>query len=139
MEFKIWPEKPSLTIELGGEKIEVKPLTLENAMRLVLLLSPYILAVEHRWPELQWALEATNGTRPQLLQTIFMQLHGELAFTPGVITQALAICLNVDPEFIARNAKAEDLVRALPMLDAVNDFRSLWAEVKALGIVVKYA
>lgn len=126
-------------ITMGGETIEVKPLTLENSLRLILLLSPYIMKIESKWPRLIAVLSATNGTRPKLLELLLVEWRQDLMLAPGDLIQAFGLCLNVDPEFIARNAKAEDLVRALPMLDAVNDFRSLWAEVKALGIVVKYA
>ena len=59
----------------------------------MLLVSPFIVAVERHWPELQRALETTNGTRPKLLQTIFMQLHSELVFAPGVVTQALGLLI----------------------------------------------
>lgn len=141
MVFKIWPEKKSriTEIEIGGEAVEVKPLTLENSLRLVLLVSPFLMTIEHRWPEIKGALETTNGTRPQLLQTIFMQLHNELAFAPGVITQALAICLGRDVAEIAEKATARDLVEAWPVLDEVNGgFRDLWEVCKHLGIVIRY-
>lgn len=131
------PKSPN-TISLGGEMIEVKPLTLENSLRLVLLVSPFIASIERHWPELQRTLETTNGTRPGLLQTIFIKLHNELAFAPGVITQALGLLVDKPVEWVAANARAEDLIRAWPTLDQINDFRSLFLACKSLGITVKY-
>lgn len=143
MAYGIWPEKrfyitKANSIKLGGETIEVKPLTLENSLRLILLLAPYIVAVEHRWSEIKAALESTNGTRPQLLQTVFMQLYNELAFAPGVVVQALSILIDRNIEWVAINVRAEDLIRAWPTLDRVNAFASLWMAVRELGLVARY-
>lgn len=136
----IWKQaRPFTTIELGGEMIEVKPLTLENAMRLILLLAPYISRVESKWPRLVAALEATNGNRPKLLELLLVEWRQDLAFAPGDIVQAFALLIGRDMAEVAEKATAKDLVMALPVLDAVNDFRSLWTACKALGITVKYA
>lgn len=136
----IWKrEIPLTTISLGGETIEVKPLTLENSLKLILLLSPYIAKVESKWPRLIAALEETNGTRPKLLELLLVEWRQDLAFAPWDLIQAFGLCLNVEPEFIAEHAGAADLIKAIPSLDAVNDFRSLFLACKALGITVKYA
>lgn len=127
------------TIELGNETIEVKPLTLENSLKLVLLLSPYIAKIEAKWPRLVAALEATNGTRPKLLELLLVEWRQDLMLMPGDLVQAFSLLVDRPMEWVATNARAEDLVRALPVLDSVNDFLSLWAACKALGIVVKYA
>lgn len=138
--LSIWKQaRPFNTIELGGETIEVKPLTLENAMRLILLLAPYIARVESKWPRLVAALEATNGTRPKLLELLLIEWRQDLAFAPWDLIQAFGLCLNVGPEFIAEHAGAIDLIKAIPILDSVNDFKSLFLACKALGITVKYA
>lgn len=142
--FTIWKRaKPSNitnpTVELGGEKIEVKPLTLENSLRLVLLLAPYVAQIEHKWPRLTDALETTNGTRPKLLEVLLRELQQDLAFAPGDLIQAFALCLNMDFSEVATRATAKDLIEALPVLDSVNDFSSLWKTCKALGVTVNYA
>ena len=135
----IWKRaRPSNTIRLGNEDIKVKPLTLENSLKLILLLSPYIAKIESKWPRLVAALETTNCTRPKLLELLLAELQQDLAFAPGVVVDAFALCLNTEMEFVARYASAEDLVKALPVLDSVNDFRSLWYICKQLGIVVTY-
>jgi len=140
MEFRIWPEKKSYITEItiGGETIEVKPLTLENSLRLMLLLSPYIAKIEAKWPRLIAALEAANGNRPHLLEMLFVEWRQDLMLAPGDLITAFSLLIDKDIEFVATRATAKDLVMALPVLDSVNDFRNLWAACKELGIVVKY-
>lgn len=137
--FTIWKQvKPSNTIELGGNTVEVKPLTLENSLRLMLLLAPYIVALEYKWPQIKEALESTNGKRPQLLQTIFVQLRQDFAFSPDAIVQALGLLLDKDVGYIAEHATAKDLLKAWPVLDQINSFGELWEVTKRLGIVVQH-
>lgn len=131
-------KKPNSTIELGGETIEVRPLSLESCLRLTLLLAPHIAKVERRWPEIKAALEVTNGTRPMLLEAVFIRLYEELSFAPSDVVTAVALLLDRDIEWVARQATPMDLVKAWPVLDRVNNFKELWATVKGLGIVVKY-
>ena len=139
MAFWTFQEKKRITtIKVGGEQIEIKPLTLENSLRLVLLMGPYVGRIEARWPRLVAALESTNGHRPKLLETVFMELRQDLTLLPGDLVTAFAICIDRPVEWVARNATAKDLVEAWPVLDAVNDFGQLWAACKHLGIVVKY-
>lgn len=138
MAFWILAEKSSTIIKIGEQQIEVKPLTLENSLRLVLLISPYIAKIETRWPEIRAALESTNGKRPKLLETIFMELRQDLTFAPGDIVTAFAICLDTDIAWVAQNASAKDLIEAWPVLDRVNNFRDLFLACKELGITVKY-
>lgn len=132
-------KKPNNTIKLGGETIEVRPLCLESCLRLALLLAPHIAKVETRWPEIKEALETTNGTRPQLLETVFTRLYEELSFAPSDVVTALALLLDRDIEFVARQATAMDLVKAWPTLDRVNNFKELWQACRSLGVTVKYA
>lgn len=127
------------TISLGNETIEVKPLTLENSIRLMLLLSPYIAKIEAKWPRLVAALEATNGTRPKLLELLLVEWRQDLAFAPGDLITAFSLLVDRDIEFVATRASAADLVKAIPVLSQINNFSDLWTAVKALGIVVKYA
>lgn len=130
--------KPSNTIEVGGETVEIKPLTLENSLRLLLLLAPHLARIEARWPQLKAALAATDGIRPRLLEALFVALRAELAFAPGDIVSAFALCLNRDVAWIAEHATAAEMLAAWPVLDEINHFRDLYALGKHLGIVVKY-
>lgn len=135
----IWKQaRPLTTISLGSELIEVKPLTLENSLKLILLLSPYVVKVESKWPRLVAALEATNGNRPHLLKMLLIEWRQDLAFAPGDVVQAFALLIGRDMAEVAEKATAKDLVMALPVLDAVNDFISLFLACRSLGIVVRY-
>lgn len=141
-----WTWKTSLSfitrrkryVTIGDQKIEVKPLTLENSLKLFLLIGPYLAHLEDKWPLIAQALATTNGTRPKLLETLFTQLRNDLAFAPGAIVQAFALLIDRDIGWIAERATARDLLEAWPTLDRVNDFAGLFAAVKALGVVVKY-
>lgn len=125
-------------VTIGHERIEVKPLTLENALSLILLLSPHISLIETKWPEFKQALDSTNGKRPQLLRAVFLSLRDEMIMFPGDVTRAFALLLNRDLEWTATHASAEDFVNALPVLDNVNNFVALWKTAKSLGLSVKY-
>ena len=112
---------------MGDQWLEVKPLTLENSLRLVLLLAPYAGRMIQHWDKVKG--------NPRLLETVLRELKGELAFAPGDLITAFALCLSVEPEFIARNASGADLVNALPVLDRINDFRALWQACEALDLI----
>lgn len=125
-------------VTIGHERIEVKPLTLENALSLILLLSPHISLIETKWPEIKQALNSTNGKRPQLLRAIFLSLRDEMTMFPGDVTRAFALLLDRDLQWTATHASAEDFVNALPVLDNANNFIALWKTAKSLGLSVKY-
>lgn len=115
------------SITINGQQVEVKPLTLENSLRLVLLLAPHVAKIERHWARLK--------ENPRLLETVLKDLAGDLAFAPGDVVAAFALCLDVEPEWVARNATAKDLIEALPVLDEVNGgFVDLWRSCEALGL-----
>src|SRR5688572_24519615 len=124
---KIWPGSRLHITKIGGVELELKPLSLENALRLALLLGPHIARIERYWPHLQSA--AGNG---RLLETLLRDLGKELQPAPGDIVTAYALLLDMPPEWIAVNAPAKDLIEALPLLDEINDFRSLFQAVNQL-------
>lgn len=87
---------------------------LEDTLRFLLLIAPYI-------PRLKYGLGAA------------LQERG--AFAPGELTQAFALLIDRDVEWVARNATAKDLIAALPVLDEINDFRGLMEAAKALELI----
>lgn len=125
-------------IELGGEQVEIKPLPLEAALSLIVLLAPHLALLESHWGEFRRILETTDGRRPQLLSALFVALRGEMSQFPGDMVRAMAILLDKDIEWIATRCTAQDFIRVLPLLDRANNFRLLWESAKALGLVVKY-
>lgn len=125
-------------VKFGDEEIEINPLSLENCLKLLMLMSPHIVQLEHHWPEIDNALKSTDGSRSQVLFHTFIILRHELAGLPGDISKTIALLLDKDVEWVARNVKAQEFLEALPVLDRVNDFRQLWQLSKALGIKVRY-
>jgi hypothetical protein len=128
--FQRLEKESSTTIEIGGVTIEVKPLSLENALRLAMLLGPHLARVQRHLPKLK---EAAGSGR--LLEMMLKNLAGELYLAPGDIVTAYSLLLNMPPEWIAINASAKELIEALPLLDSVNDFRPLFQIVSQLGIL----
>lgn len=121
---------PSPTTEIGGVTLEIKPLSLENALRLALLLGPHLGRIERRLPQLKQAVG-----QGRVLEALLRDLAQELAFAPGDIVTAYSLLLGMPPEWIAVNGSARELIELLPELDRVNDFRGLFQAVKALGII----
>lgn len=126
-------------IELGREQVEIKPLSLEAALSLIVLLAPHLALLEAHWSEFRRILETTDGRRPQLLSALFVALRGEMSRFPGDMVRAMAILLDKEPEWIATHLSPQDFIRLLPLLDKANDFKTLWESAKILGLVVKYA
>lgn len=122
----------------GGQEIEIKPLTLENCISLLLLMSPHLAVFERHWVEIKQALKSTDGTRSQVLFHTFIILRQEMAAFPGDITRAMALLLGMDIEWVARNVTAQEFLEALPVLDRVNNFSGLWQMAQRLGLKAGY-
>lgn len=125
-------------VRLGGKRIPIEPLSLENALKLILLLAPYLALIENEMPEIKRALATTGGQRPQLLSTIFRTMGDEMAKFPGDMTRALALLTGEDASWIAGNATAHEFVEALPILDEVNGLTGLFWAIQALGVTARY-
>ncbi len=123
---------------LGGQRVAVKPLSMENAIKLILLLAPHLARLEEHWPQVKQALEMTDGTRPRALSALFTGLRDEMAKVPGDMVKAMALLLDRDQAEIAVQMTAQEFVDALPALDEVNDFHSLWRAAKELGMIARY-
>lgn len=125
-------------ITLGGKRIEVKPLSLENALSLFLLLSPYLPLIEVYLPQIQVALKTKSGDRPRALSKIFFVFRGEMKQSPGDLVKAMAILTGVDPVWLAQHGTAQEMINALPVLDEVHDIGRLWKVIRGLGVSIKY-
>jgi hypothetical protein len=120
----MWPfrkRKPYITI--GGQQVEIKPLSLQNSTALILLMAPYWPILDEHLPNIEHAL--INKDRP-LLVGIFTVLREEMRKAPGDITKAVALLAGLDAEWVARNATAAEVVEALPVLDRAHDLGRLW-------------
>jgi len=125
----MWPfKKRKSYVKIGGQRIEVAPLSLQDATALILLMAPYWPVLNEHLPNLEHAL--INKDRP-LLVGIFMTLRKEMQKAPGDITKAVALLAGLDVEWVARNGTATEVVEALPVLDRVHDLGRLWGILRA--------
>lgn len=135
--WSIWKSWRRPSIKLGGQRIKIDPLTLENALELALLLAPHVARIEDHWPEIRRAFDG-DGKRPQILTVTFTALRGELAEMPGDMVKAMALLVDREPQEVAGQMTAREFVEALPVLDRVNDLGALWTTVQALGLTARY-
>jgi hypothetical protein len=125
----MWPfRKPKNHIKIGGQRVEIAPLSLQNGTALILLMAPYWPILDEHLPNVEHAL--INKDRP-LLVGIFMVLRDEMRETPGDITRAVALLSGLDARWVAQNATAAEVVEALPVLDRVHDLGRLWGLLRA--------
>lgn len=129
-------KKKDNTISIGGQEVELKPLALEPAIELTLILAPYVPLIERSWPEFQQALSDTDGKRPELLSAIFRTLAGEMQQAPGDMLKAMALLLDKPLEWVAREATGRELLEALPEIDRVNELHKI---LPILRQMVSYA
>lgn len=125
-------------IRLGGKRVEVKPLSLEDSLSLFLLLSPYLPLLELYFPQIQMALKNKSGDRPRALSKIFYIFRDEMKNSPGDLVRVMAILCSVDPVWLAQNGTAQEMIEALPVLDEVHNIGGLWKVIRELGVTVRY-
>lgn len=122
-------------ITIKGESFTPAPLSLEETMELVILLAPYIGLIEAHFGEFEGILKNKSGDRPQLLSSFLMALVDEIKSAD--FTKIFAVLLRKDPEWF-RDVQAQELIKALPVLDHVNNFGGLIASIRDLGLTVRY-
>ncbi len=120
-----WLTKKDI-ITIGKEQIRLKPVRLEAAIELILIIAPYIPLLEKTWPEFEAALNSTNGKRPEVLSSLIQVLVGEMQQSPGDITKVFSILVDKPIEWVAQNATGQDIFAALPILDRVNRFDKIF-------------
>jgi hypothetical protein len=120
----MWPfKKRKIYIDIGNERLEINPLTLPQTLELILLLSPYWPLLEANIQDIEAAIADNNKG---FLSVIFFTLRDEMKKLPGDITKLIAILIGVEPEWLARNGTAEQIIKALPTLDKAHDLGRLW-------------
>jgi len=124
-------------VTLGGQRIEVKTLGLENCLSLLLLVGPHLATIERYLPDIRAAFHENTGRRPDLLSAGLRALADEMQAAPGDITRALALLAGVDAEWLAQSATAEEVLKALPALGEANDLWALLSELRRWG-TLKY-
>lgn len=122
-------------VTIKGETFTPEPLSLEETMELAILLAPYIGLIESRFAEFERILKDKSGNRPQLLSSFLAAMVDEIK--PADFTKVFAILLRKEPEWF-RGVTGQELIDALPALDRVNNFGSLIASIRSLGLTVRY-
>lgn len=117
--------KPKVVI--GGKARAVKPLGLQAALELMILLAPYLATIEANLGNLRGSY---------LLRDIFTMLHQRMSNAPGDILKAMSLLLDCEVEWLAPRITAQEFLAALPILDEVNNFGELWAIIQGLGLVI---
>jgi hypothetical protein len=119
----MWPfKRKKNTVTIGGEQIEVKPLSLPAAIELVLIMAPYWPIIDQNLPRIEQALLDKDRA---FLTEIFFVLRDQMRETPGDITRVVAILIGAEYEWLATRVSAAEILGALPVLDEVHDFRQL--------------
>lgn len=118
-------------VVLGNEKIEVKPIGLENAIKFVLLIGPYLVLIDDFRPQFEQALKTNDAG---LISALLHSLVSEMQKTPGDIVKMVSLLIDKPVEWIALNVTAQEIMDVLPVLDKVNDFGALLVAAQNLGV-----
>lgn len=124
----MWPfrRKPN-TVILGGKRITITPLTLPQAIEITLLLAPYWPTLDEKIPQIERAM--VKGDK-DILTHIFFAMREKMKDTPGDITKVVAILAGVDPQWLAANGTAQEVLVALPTLNKAHNLNRLWGIVR---------
>lgn len=120
------------TIKLGNQRLKVSPIRLEPFIELTLLIAPYIPLVEREWPNFQTGLNLTNGKRPEMLSALFRALATEMKNAPGDMVKIVSLLIDKPIEWTAQNVTAEDILKALPIIDKVNGLDKIFIAAKQM-------
>lgn len=124
-------------VAIGGKWHSIKPITLENALKLGLLLAPYLGAIERHWTQFQRAMGDSGGNRMLLLTATLVSLRDEMQDAPGALSSAMGLLLDLPPTEVADRMTAQEFVDALPVLDKVNNLQGLYRSLRELGLLVR--
>lgn len=125
----------SIKVKINNQNLTIKQLNLEQTLKLIFLLLPYIPLIEEKWTDLNRILN-TLKHRNELLTVFFTVIREELIKAPKDLTLAFSILINKDEDlqWVVDNVTALDIVTLLPKLDKLNNFRLLFNVIKLLGV-----
>lgn len=131
-------EESPPSVEIGDGQVAVRPVGIEGAIRLALLIAPYMATFQRYSDEIAAAValdHRRNGNEPSTLRAVITAMMQDLEHAPGDVVEMVAIFLGREPEWVARNATAVQVVAAIPTIDAVNDLAALVRCTGLLGFV----
>jgi len=142
IKLKFWEfaksKKRSRKVTIGEEAVLVEPITIDKALRILVILAPYLPFLENKLPELNEALKSKKENKPQLLSSLIRVLFEELKDAPGTIVNIFSILIGRDSEWVARNVKPDQFVKTLIELDEINNFAEWIQLIRSLGVEVNY-
>ena len=123
----MWPFKRRHVVKIGGQRVEVAPLSLQSVIELSLLFAPYLHLIEENMAQIEQAYTSKRGS---LISEIFLILHKQMKGNPGDISRAVALLIGVDSGWLVRKATASEVIGCLPILDRAHDLRRLWGIIQ---------
>lgn len=130
-------EKDPPSVLIGGRSVAVHPMGIESAVRLVLLMAPYIAAFEKHGSDIAVAVatDRRRRGRPGTLQAVIRSMTAGLQHAPGDVVEMVALFLGLEKDWVAEHATAAEIVAALPVIDQVNNIAGLVRCAGLLGFV----
>lgn len=131
-------EKSPPSVKIGDGRVAVRPVGIEGAIRLALLIAPYMATFQRYSGEISAAValdHRRNGNEPSTLRAVVTAMTQDLEHAPGDVIEIVSIFLDQEPEWVAQNATAAQVVAALPAIDAANDLAALVRCTGLLGFI----
>lgn len=104
------------TVILGDRLVTVYPMDLETYLETVNLLLPYLVLYE------QMTSQLATVDNQYLIFRVIKETHDQMSTFPGDVTRLLANLTGLEPVWIAKNVKPDEIFLALPTLDEVHRF-----------------
>lgn len=128
----------SLSVQIGDEHIAVLPLGVKDTIKVAILMAPYVTTFNTHAGTIANAIVHDRfqvaGER-STLRALVAAMMADVDHLPGDVVKMLAIFLRCEPEWIAGNTTAHQLVAAIPVIDQANDLGSLIRSTGMLGFI----
>lgn len=127
--------KRKRTMTVNGQTLTIEPLNIKEFFELFILVSPYLALFEDKWVEIKKIFRSRN--RSNALSNFFMLFRRELTNFPDDVIKLFSILLKKDSNWIIENISPNDMIKILPVLDRVNNFRMLKNYIYVLDSIVQ--
>lgn len=135
MNFNFFNQKRKRIIKISGQTLTIEPLNIKEFFELFILISPYLALFEDKWVEIKKIFRSRN--RSNALSNFFILFRRELTNFPDDVIKLFSILLKKDSNWIVENISPNDMIRILPVLDRVNNFRMLKNYVYILDSIIQ--
>ena len=118
------------SVIIGGHRVDVKPLSLNSAVEIALLLSPILPYIENHKYEFSQAIAMSKN--PDVLSALFQSLSEEMMPHTGVLSRVVALLVGVEPEEFAESVTVNEVIEMLPVLNRVHNIPQLYVAIVGL-------